>query len=228
MYNIVKLRERCGDPSQTLELGKAAEHIACADIILEGHRCYPSDQGLPYDLVLDSGGRMLRVQVKAACFTKNINAQGRNERIAYSFSARRRGRFGSQRLTESDCDLMAFVALDIRRVAYLALRDVGQTVQLLPPDGEFQTRLSRRLCMQIDKLPLSAALARLDGTEYEAQGGIEYKGERKSIREWARQFGTNETLISSRLARGWPAELALTAPPDQGWPTGVNGQRLVF
>jgi hypothetical protein len=42
-------------PDRALELGKAAEHIVCADLILAGYRAFLADQGLPYDVVFDQG-----------------------------------------------------------------------------------------------------------------------------------------------------------------------------
>jgi len=31
-----------------LEIGKAAEHLVCADLILKGYRSFLADQGLPF------------------------------------------------------------------------------------------------------------------------------------------------------------------------------------
>ncbi len=56
-----KINESISD----LEVGKAAEHLVVADLILSGYRAYLTDQGLPYDVVVDVGGRLYRVQVKA-------------------------------------------------------------------------------------------------------------------------------------------------------------------
>ena len=39
-----------------LELGKAAEHLVVADLILSGYRAYLTEQGLPYDVVVDHEG----------------------------------------------------------------------------------------------------------------------------------------------------------------------------
>lgn len=48
-----------------MQAGKAGEYLVCADLILKGFVAYPSEQGLPYDVVLDCGGKLLKVQVKA-------------------------------------------------------------------------------------------------------------------------------------------------------------------
>ena len=41
--------------SDDLQVGKAGEYLVCFDLIMKGFVAYPSEQGLPYDLVLDSG-----------------------------------------------------------------------------------------------------------------------------------------------------------------------------
>lgn len=48
-----------------LQTGKAGEYLVCADLILNGFVAYPSEQGLPYDVVMDFNGRLLKVQVKS-------------------------------------------------------------------------------------------------------------------------------------------------------------------
>ena len=41
--------------SDDLQVGKAGEYLVCFDLIMKGFVAYPSEQGLPYDLVLDTG-----------------------------------------------------------------------------------------------------------------------------------------------------------------------------
>ena len=48
-----------------LETGRAAEHLVVADLILSGYRAFLTEQGLPYDVVLDCGEKLYRLQVKA-------------------------------------------------------------------------------------------------------------------------------------------------------------------
>lgn len=121
--------------TEALEIGRAAEHLVVADLILQGVRAFLTDQGQPYDVIADVDGQLIRVQVKSTLKTKNVNSQGRNPRIAYSWNVRRRGKGGSgERLSGVHCDVVALVALDIRRVAYLAVKDCSQTVYM-EPDG---------------------------------------------------------------------------------------------
>lgn len=115
---------------RALEIGKAGEHLVCADLILQGYRAFLSDQGLPYDVIVDHGGKLYRIQVKSSLAPRNVNASGRNERVAYNWNVRRRGKNGSAALTNSDCDVVALVALDARVVAYLPISECWMTVQL--------------------------------------------------------------------------------------------------
>jgi len=159
------LRKLALDPARALDLGKAAEHIVCADLILGGYRCYLSDQGHTYDLLVDLGcgdPRFCRIQVKSRCFPKNMNAGGRAARIGYTFHVRRRGKNGvGRRLDASDCDIVAMVAFDIGAVAYLPLNDVAQTCQFMPPGYAFAGRYKRTRGVAIDQFPFGSALKRL-------------------------------------------------------------------
>lgn len=155
-----QLRALSRDPSRALDLGKAAEHLVCADLILQGYRCYLSDQGLPYDAVVDVDGRLVRLQVKAVCFPRNMNAQGRAPRTGYTFYVARRGKSGRKRLSGEHCEIVALVALDIRIVAYLPVRETATTCQLMPPGYTFPGKFKRSRILAIDALPFSEALSR--------------------------------------------------------------------
>ena len=50
--------------SKQLQIGKAGEYLVCADLIMKGFIAFPSEQGLPYDVLLDTGEKLLKVQVK--------------------------------------------------------------------------------------------------------------------------------------------------------------------
>lgn len=51
--------------SNELQMGKAGEHLVCADLILQGYNAFMADQGLPYDVVVDTDGKIHKVQVKS-------------------------------------------------------------------------------------------------------------------------------------------------------------------
>lgn len=119
--------------SKELAIGKAGEHIVCADLLINGFDAFLSDQGMPYDLLLDDGVRFYKVQVKTCMKARNVNSQGRTKRIAYNFSVRRKGKKGYSRLSNKDCDIVALVALDISQIAYILIDHAPQTLNLSPP-----------------------------------------------------------------------------------------------
>src|SRR5687767_8883562 len=41
--------------STSLQLSKASEHLACAELILQGFNAFIVDAGLPYDILADRG-----------------------------------------------------------------------------------------------------------------------------------------------------------------------------
>jgi len=150
------------DPAAAIELGKAAEHLVCADVILSGYRCYLSDQGLPYDVVVDVDSRLIRIQVKAVCFPRDMTSAIRAPRHGYTFSIRRRGKNGQSRLTDQDCDLVALVALDIRQIAYMPISEAAQTCQLMPPGWRSKGHYKQSKLSTIDCWPLEGALERME------------------------------------------------------------------
>lgn len=106
----------------SLEQGKAAEHLVCFDLIMQGYNVYLSDQGLPYDAVLDCDGKLYRIQVKSTIGPTETIKKGvvhRTDRRMYRFNTRR-GKNGKKQITQEDCDIVAFVALDSKTIGYIA------------------------------------------------------------------------------------------------------------
>jgi hypothetical protein len=104
--------------SKQLQIGKAGEYLVCADLILKGFVAYLSEQGLPYDLLLDTGERLLKVQVKTTSKPVMI-LQRTNEYPAYLFKIKRATKTGNQRYTEKEIDLFALVVLDTKEIGYM-------------------------------------------------------------------------------------------------------------
>jgi len=122
-----------------LQIGKAGEYLICADLILSGYVAYPSEQGLPYDVVLDIGGRLLKVQVKTTRKSKNI-PQRKSPIPAYIFHIGNNGKGNCRKKYDSDhVDLFALVALDTKRIAYLPHFDCQTTMNFRVPErrGEY-------------------------------------------------------------------------------------------
>lgn len=123
-YLIDKSREKSGRGrgtkmalSNELQMGKAAEHLVCADLILQGCNAFLADQGLPYDVVVDTDQGLKRVQVKSSSIPVSVE-----KRIVpvYRYTTRRAKR-GDRKVGLSEVDFYAFVALDIAKIAYLPM-----------------------------------------------------------------------------------------------------------
>ena len=104
--------------SNELQIGKAGEYLACADLITKGLIAYPSEQGLPYDVVIDAGENLLKCQVKTTQKWK-MNYQRAKQYPIYFFHIKRHGKNGLKRYMQYDVDIFALVALDSREVGYL-------------------------------------------------------------------------------------------------------------
>lgn len=115
-----------------LGAGTAAEHLVCADLLLGGCRAFLADQNCPYDVAVDIGGRLVRIQVKATRCQRSI-PQRREHIPSYMWHVRRAGKAGKRTYQLGDFDLLALVALDIRRTAYLPPSDHKQTIHIRPP-----------------------------------------------------------------------------------------------
>ena len=100
------------------EVGKAGEHLVCADLFLSGHPASIAAEGLPYDIMADIGGSIKKIQVKSTQQPLKIQ-RGKAETIqVYRFSCCRRRPNSSKFVYTNEIDLIAFVALDTRIVAY--------------------------------------------------------------------------------------------------------------
>lgn len=118
-----------------LAAGTAAEHLVCADLLLAGYRTFLADQNCPYDVAVDVAGRLVRIQVKATRCQRAI-PQRANHVPAYLWHVRRAGKAGARVYQAGDFDLLALVALDIRRIAYLPPSHTKQTVHIRPPGAK--------------------------------------------------------------------------------------------
>ena len=122
----------CGDSLDVLTdlaAGVAGEHLVCADLLLRGYRAFIADQNCPYDVAMDVGGRLVRIQVKATR-KERPTPQRKQHTPAYLFHIRRCGNGGRRSYDGRDFDLMALVALDIKEVAYIRMAEAKQTVHL--------------------------------------------------------------------------------------------------
>jgi len=105
--------------SKELQIGKAGEHLVCCDLILQGFNAFLADQGLPFDILVEKNEGLKRIQVKT---TSSLSDYGKSKRI-YRFGTRK-GKGAMTRVREAEVDYYAFVALDIRKIAYISIKEM--------------------------------------------------------------------------------------------------------
>ena len=115
--------------SKQLQIGKAGEYLVCADLIMKGFIAFPSEQGLPYDVLLDNGDKLLKVQVKTT-EKPRITPQRNNPIPSYIFNVKRAGNKGRTRYSESEIDLFALVCLDTMKIGYVKNTDMPETINI--------------------------------------------------------------------------------------------------
>lgn len=49
----MKVKDNENNLSNELQIGKAAEHLVCCDLILQGYNAFLTDQGVPFDIVVE-------------------------------------------------------------------------------------------------------------------------------------------------------------------------------
>jgi hypothetical protein len=129
--------------SAELQMGKAGEHLVVADLLLAGYNAFLSDQGLPYDVLVDVNGRFVRVSVKSTHRPYQAKPPKHcptyQPTPSYRFHLRC-GRYRKQGeiklISVEDIDVIALVALDVRLVAYFPCRPpVPSIIEMRTPDG---------------------------------------------------------------------------------------------
>jgi hypothetical protein len=141
-----------------LQIGKAGEYLVCADLILRGYVAFPSEQGLPFDVVLNIEGKLLKIQVKSTRAAKHI-PQRKSDIPAYIFhiGINGCGNKGKKRRTKYDSkqvDLFALVALDSKRIAYIPYFDTQTTMNFRVPElrGQYHDEQSVQIKEKVMEL----------------------------------------------------------------------------
>jgi len=180
-----------------LQIGKAGEYLVCADLILQGFIAFPSEQGLPFDVVLNNSGRLLKIQVKTTRRSKHI-AQRKSDIPAYIFhiGINGAGAKGKKRRTKYDqtqVDLFALVALDSKRIAYLPYFNTQTTMNFRVPElrGSYHDEQGQQLKSRVRKLrnadvPCADIAEQLGMTlsnvhKYSANVSLEQKGSNAGV-----------------------------------------------
>jgi hypothetical protein len=115
--------------SNELQIGKAGEYIVCADLIVKGFVAFPSEQGLPYDVVMDNGNKLIKIQVKTTSSPRIIPQRAKKTR-AYIFNIKRCGKNGSKKYNLDEIDIFALVCLDTKKVGYILNENMPDTINL--------------------------------------------------------------------------------------------------
>ena len=118
-----------------LQIGIAGEHLVCADLILQGYVAFPSEQGLPYDVILNANNKLYKIQVKTTREPQSV-PQRVHRTEKYQFHIRRCGKGGRMSYQDEDVDIFAVVALDTKTIGYIDAKDAKQTMFFLPENGE--------------------------------------------------------------------------------------------
>ena len=140
-----------------LAAGVAGEHLVCADLLLQGYRAFLADQNCAYDVAVDVSGRLIRIQVKATRAPKNL-PQRVGHYPAYMWHVRRAGKGGRRTYADSEFDLLALVALDSRRIAYLAPSKAKQTIHIRPHNDPNPPACGGKFGKTFGQFPFSLAI----------------------------------------------------------------------
>lgn len=135
--------------------GRAGEHLVCADILSRGYECFIAEGRLPYDLVADINGKMVRIQVKTTGGIKPC-PQRKNHTPVYMWNARKFGKGSRHSYTPTDTDLVAYVALDRRVIAYRTSERIAQSTVLRI--REYADAYQCKTGAFVDEFPLEKAL----------------------------------------------------------------------
>ena len=123
--------------SNALQIGKAGEHLVCTDLILQGYNAFLADQGLPYDVLIDIDGKIKRIAVKSTQWIKSYKEKSVVD--IYRFGTRT-GNKGKSRVKEADVDYYAFVALDIKKIAYIPIKNMVARTGKIKQTMDFKTK----------------------------------------------------------------------------------------
>lgn len=154
-----------------LAAGKVGEYLVCADLILRGYTAFPSEQGLPYDVVADINGRLLKVQVKTTRGLRQV-PQRKDDASGYLFHVGKCGKGGVKQYSDFDVNLFALVALDDRVIGYMNPSGVKRTMIFRAPQnrGKHHDEVmeARRVAVHKDKASgmSNAEIARKHGMDH--------------------------------------------------------------
>jgi len=166
-----------------LQIGKAGEHLVCADLLLQGYNAFLSDQGLSYDVIVDCNNKLYKIQVKS---TKTIIDYKKSRKV-YRFGLKRGCGVKKKCSIKDGIDIVAFVILDTKSIAYLSTKELisentENTVQCVEfRDRENISFIDERFITQDIK---NKILERNNNGELAKNLAIEYKITPATISRW--------------------------------------------
>lgn len=110
--------------SHELQIGRAGQYLTLFDLMMNGVKSYPTEEGVNYDVVADIGTRLIRLQVKT---TQKPNTSYKQKRPIYFYHVRRAGKGASRYYEVGEFEGFALVAVDIKKVFYLKFTEKTKT-----------------------------------------------------------------------------------------------------
>lgn len=106
---------------QELAIGHAGEHLVMYDLLRKGFKAMLTPEGFNYDIVVDLGNRIIKLQVKTTTHFRNMSSQHKVKH--YVFNVRKCGK-GSKRLYNiNEFNGFALAVLDDGIVGYLPFEE---------------------------------------------------------------------------------------------------------
>ena len=130
MGNILYKMTPIAEHKDMLRVGKAGEHLVCCDLLLKGYNAFLADQGLSYDVVVETKNGLKRIQVKTSL--KKVNYERTKDAYRYKlgdslnsskyrFNVRQGNLNNHRRLDSTLIDYIALVAMDKLKVCYIPI-----------------------------------------------------------------------------------------------------------
>lgn len=129
--------------SKELRIGRAGQHLVMFDLLSKGFCCCQTEEGMPYDIVVDVNGLMIRLQVKTTTQPSRMNHEYRT--ATYLFHVRRAGRKGRREYALGEFEGFALVCMDTRSVWYYPFTEtISKTLIFRVPGLQYKQQSGRR------------------------------------------------------------------------------------
>ena len=109
--------------------GTASEHLACADIWLQGYKAYMIASDV-FDVIMKAENQLLRLQVKSSSFS-----QHKNNSLTYNLC---RGCKSKNLYDKNDIDGWVFVNLINKKVCYMDVLELNNKWKITINEKRFE------------------------------------------------------------------------------------------